>query len=78
MTNLTERYNVFAPVFDLTESYRSNKQAAVNGFERAYVAQLVKRFEGNVSKAARAARMDRKHLADLMKKHRMTRTSIGC
>ena len=40
-------------------------------FERRYVKWLLGRHNGNVSAAAREAKMDRKHLHDLAKKHGM-------
>ena len=38
-------------------------------FERRYVKWLLARHGGNVSAAAREAKMDRKHLHDMAKKH---------
>lgn len=64
-----ERYDLFSNKFDLAKSYRENRAAHVESFERRYVAELLKRHNGNVSAAAREARMDRKHLHDLAKKH---------
>ena len=41
----------------------------VDAFERAYLNDLIKQAGGNVSSAARKARLDRHHLKDLLKKH---------
>ena len=46
------------------------RQARYEGeFERRYVKWLLGRHGGNVSAAARDAKMDRKHLHDMAKKH---------
>ncbi|MCC7384883.1 MAG: sigma 54-dependent Fis family transcriptional regulator [Deltaproteobacteria bacterium] len=49
--------------------YREAKAALVDRFERRYVEALLKRSEGNISKAAREAKMDRSYLLELIKKH---------
>ena len=38
-------------------------------FEREYIEALLKRHKGNLSAAARAAEIDRKHLRELLRKH---------
>ncbi|VVB55173.1 Uncharacterised protein [uncultured archaeon] len=58
-------------VFDFAVSYRQNKSHAVLEFEREYVLQLLMRNDGNITQAAKEANMDRKHLSDLAKKHRI-------
>ena len=50
-------------------SFRDAKQAVVESFERAYLVQLLKASEGNMTRAAAAAEMDRKNLYELLKKH---------
>jgi two-component system, NtrC family, response regulator GlrR len=55
--------------FDATASFRSAKERAVKGWERGYVGELIRRNNGNLSRAARAARMDRNHLRELLKRH---------
>jgi len=56
-------------VYDWSKSYGQNKEVVVKAFEHDYVKLLIDRHNGNVSAAAREARMDRKHLSDLAIKH---------
>ena len=61
-----------APVpvsFDPALSYGQTRSAFECDFEKKYVSWLLERHHGNISAAAREARMDRKHLHDLAKKH---------
>ena len=55
--------------FDPGRSYRETRAKYDAEFERRYVKWLLARHSGNVSAAAREARMDRKHLHDMAKKH---------
>lgn len=55
--------------FDPGQSYREARSAFEAEFELRYVRWLLGRHEGNISAAAREARMDRKYLSDLVKKH---------
>jgi DNA-binding NtrC family response regulator len=55
--------------FDPTHSYRDTRSVFEERFERRYVSWLLSRHQGNLSAAAREARMDRKHLYDLARKH---------
>lgn len=55
--------------FDPQKSYRETRAKFDGEFERRYVKWLLDRHGGNVSAAAREARMDRKHLHDMAKKH---------
>ncbi len=57
--------------FDPDLSYVETKAALVSEFERYYVTHLLETNYGNLSLAARTARMDRKHLHGLMKKHQL-------
>jgi transcriptional regulator with GAF, ATPase, and Fis domain len=58
-----------ASVFDENLSYRGNKEKFENDFERRYLTWLMDRSQGNISRAAREADMDRKYLHKLLKKH---------
>jgi DNA-binding NtrC family response regulator len=50
-------------------SFRVAKEKAVTRWERGYIETLVRKNDGNLSKAARAARMDRNYLRELMRRH---------
>ncbi len=45
------------------------KQAVVQAFERAYLRDVFRRADGNLSAAARLAQVDRKHLRMLLRRH---------
>ena len=49
--------------------YKDQRAAVVREFERAYLGRLMAQAAGNVSAAARIARMDRSHLIDLLHRH---------
>jgi two-component system, NtrC family, response regulator GlrR len=53
-------------------SFRAAKERAVAAWERDYVRTLIARHDGNLSRAARAVRMDRNHLRELLRRHRIT------
>jgi DNA-binding NtrC family response regulator len=55
--------------FDPTKSYREIRTAFETEFEFGYVSWLLGRHDGNISAAAREAKMDRKYLYDLARKH---------
>jgi DNA-binding NtrC family response regulator len=55
--------------FESARSYRDTRAKYDAEFERRYVRWLLGRHGGNVSAAAREAKMDRKHLHDMAKKH---------
>jgi two-component system, NtrC family, response regulator GlrR len=50
-------------------SFREAKERIIESFERAYVTELVAQHGGNLSQAARAARMDRNHLRELLRRY---------
>ena len=58
---------------EATLPFKDAKDQLINAFERQYLVDLLDRYDGNVSKAARAADMDRKSITRLMKKHTITR-----
>jgi transcriptional regulator with GAF, ATPase, and Fis domain len=49
--------------------FRSAKERALNGWEREYLKTLLAVHDGNLSRAARAAQMDRGHLRSLARRH---------
>jgi DNA-binding NtrC family response regulator len=57
--------------FDDSLSFRAAKERAMVRWERAYFAELLRRHGGNLSRAARAARMDRTHLRELARRYRV-------
>jgi transcriptional regulator with GAF, ATPase, and Fis domain len=46
-------------------SFREAKDRVISDWERTYITELVARHDGNLSRAARAARMDRAYLREL-------------
>ena len=50
-------------------SFREAKAQVVDSFEKAYIADLLKKTSGNITRASELAGMDRKNLQDLIKKH---------
>ena len=57
--------------FDDTLSFRASKDRATMIWERDYLRELIARHKGNLSRAARAARMDRTHLRELGRKYKL-------
>ena len=53
---------------DLSGKFGDAKERSIERFERAYLALLMKRCQGNLSAAAREADVARHHLRDLLKK----------
>jgi len=58
--------------FEPGVSFRDTKEKWTELFERRYLAWLIKRADGNISKAARDADMDRKYLHKLLRKYGIT------
>lgn len=54
---------------DLTVPFRAAKGRVVGQFERRYLSALIEQHDGNLSHAARAARIDRNYLRELLQKH---------
>lgn len=59
----------FSIEFDDERSFGDHRKANNDQFERRYISWLLERHKDNLSAAAREARMDRKHLFDLARKH---------
>jgi DNA-binding NtrC family response regulator len=56
--------------------FRAARAAAVAAFERRYVEDLLRRHQGNVTRAAREARQDRRAFGRLIKKHQVDRQQL--
>jgi DNA-binding NtrC family response regulator len=62
------------PIGALLElGYRDARTSLLDTFEARYLAHWLARAEGNVSRLAREAGMDRSHLNDLLRKHALKR-----
>jgi DNA-binding NtrC family response regulator len=55
----------------LVLGYREARQQILHDFEARYLTALLERNDGNISRAARAAGMDRSHLAELLARHKL-------
>ena len=62
--------------FDAALSFRASKARATMRWERAYLGALLAHHEGNLSRAARAARMDRTHLRELGRRHALVPAAL--
>jgi len=51
--------------------YKDARARVVGDFERRYLVRLMAEASGNVSAAARTAKMDRSHLIDLLRRHQL-------
>lgn len=71
---LPARERAAAPAAD--EPYHEARERVIGEFELAYLTDLVNRANGNMSKAARLAGVDRTTLYRLMEKHGLQRGSI--
>jgi DNA-binding NtrC family response regulator len=56
---------------DLSGNFRDAKERAIERFESAYLASLMRRCNGNVSLASRESDIARHHLRDLLKKREL-------
>jgi DNA-binding NtrC family response regulator len=57
--------------FEAGMSFRHAKDQALSEWEGHYLSALVRHTQGNLSRAARLAQMDRSHLRDLLKRYRI-------
>jgi DNA-binding NtrC family response regulator len=60
---------------DVDLPFKEAKARIIDGFEREYIGALLERHGGNLSAAARAAEIDRKHLRELLRKHGLRESS---
>jgi DNA-binding NtrC family response regulator len=67
---------VFTPMLH-DEGYHEARDRVIRQFERQYLTALVARAAGNMSKAARLARVDRTTLYRLMERHGLQRNAGG-
>jgi len=58
---------------DISRPFRELKQEVIDGFEKAYLTELLREHHGNLARAARAADMDRKNLWALVVRHGLDR-----
>ena len=61
---------------DVARPFRELKQEMIDTFERGYLTELLRKHQGNLAQAARAAGMDRKNLWALVERHGVDRTSF--
>jgi two-component system, NtrC family, response regulator GlrR len=57
-------------------SFSQAKAQMIAQFEKAYLEQVLRSNHGNISRAARVARTDRRTFARLVKKHRLGRFPV--
>jgi two-component system response regulator GlrR len=56
--------------------FRAGREQAIEAFERAYVAELLRHNGGNVTQAAREANRNRRSIGRLIKKYNIDRTAL--
>lgn len=64
------------PAAIMNEAYHTAKDLVIAHFEKAYLAHLVERSGGNMSKAARLANIDRTTIYRMMERHQLTRAQL--
>jgi transcriptional regulator with GAF, ATPase, and Fis domain len=57
------------PVLD--QAFKDAKEVWNSQFEKAYLTEIIARHKGNITRAAKDAGLDRKHLRRLLKKHNL-------
>jgi len=56
---------------DLSTSFREAKELAIAAWDARYLRALLAAHKGNISSASRAAKMDRNHLRDLLRRYQI-------
>ncbi|RMH39012.1 MAG: FHA domain-containing protein [Deltaproteobacteria bacterium] len=64
-------------LFKQDVGFKSAKQAVVDAFERAYLAALLERNAGNITRSAQEAGLTRYHLRELLKRHGLSGSGAG-
>jgi transcriptional regulator of acetoin/glycerol metabolism len=64
------------PAAIMNEAYHVAKDLVIAHFEKEYLAHLVDRSGGNMSKAARLANIDRTTIYRMMERHKLTRAQL--
>jgi len=59
------------PPADFSIPFRAAKERLVSAWERNYLTELLGQSGGNLSRAARTARMDRNHLRELLRRYKL-------
>jgi DNA-binding NtrC family response regulator len=62
----------------ITGGYRMARERLLGGFERRFLQQLVTEADGNISRAARIARLNRTTLYRLMERYGLQRKLLAC
>jgi DNA-binding NtrC family response regulator len=63
-------------IIDLQKPFREAKEELITGFERRYLSALLEASGGNISRAARMAKMDRMYLYRLLQRYELRGGSI--
>ena len=57
------------PEISPTLEFKEAKQRVVDAFEQAYLSDLLRRNDANITRSANAAGLTRYHLRELLKRH---------
>ncbi|HEV2382493.1 MAG TPA: sigma-54 dependent transcriptional regulator [Terriglobia bacterium] len=57
-------------------SFREGKAKALAAYERLYIEEMLRKYQGNITRAAREARQDRRAFGRLVKKHALDRRAV--
>jgi DNA-binding NtrC family response regulator len=66
---------VTADTVNIELPFKEAKAQVIDNFEREYLRAQLKRYEGNLSAAARSSEVDRKHFRELLRKHGLRESS---